>query len=61
MPAAGVRMRRMPTSELLTIAEVDQVNRVMCQAEGCGHGVYRRIHVVRCEDAVDISCRRRPG
>lgn len=41
----------MPSSELLAIVEVDQANRVVCQADGCGHGVYRRIHVVRCEDA----------
>ncbi len=41
----------MATPELLAIVEVDQVDRVVCQAEGCGHGVYRRIHVVRCEDA----------
>lgn len=36
---------------LLAIVEVDQADRVVCQAEGCGHGVYRRIHVVRCDDS----------
>lgn len=41
----------MPSPELLAIVEVDQANRVVCQADGCGHGVYRRIHVVRCEGA----------
>ena len=41
----------MAAPELLAIVEVDQANRVVCQAEGCGHGVYRRIHVVRCEDS----------
>ena len=41
----------MPSPELLAIVEVDQANRVVCQADGCSHGVYRRIHVVRCEDA----------
>lgn len=41
----------MPTPELLAIVEVGQADRVVCQAEGCGHGVYRRIHVVRCKDS----------
>ena len=41
----------MGTPELLEIVEVDPADRVVCQAEGCGHGVYRRIHVVRCEDS----------
>ena len=33
--------------ELLAIVEVDQADRVVCQATGCGHSVYKRIHVVR--------------
>lgn len=40
----------MTSPELLAIVEVDPAERVVCQAEGCGHSVYRRIHVVRCED-----------
>ncbi len=40
----------MTAPDLLAIVEVDATERVVCQAEGCGHGVYRRIHVVRCED-----------
>lgn len=31
---------------LLAIVEVDKVDRIQCQAEGCGHSVYKRIHVV---------------
>lgn len=31
---------------LLAVVEVDKANRVLCQAEGCGHPVYKRIHVV---------------
>lgn len=38
------------TETLLAVVEVDKANRVICQAEGCGHGVYRRIHVVRHDD-----------
>lgn len=40
----------MTAPELLAIVEVDPAERVVCQAVGCGHSVYRRIHVVRCED-----------
>lgn len=36
--------------ELLAVVEVDKADRVVCQAAGCGHGVYRRIHVVRHGD-----------
>lgn len=32
---------------LLAVVEVEKASRVVCQAKGCGHGVYRRIHVVR--------------
>lgn len=32
---------------LLAVLGVEKANRVVCQAKGCGHGVYRRIHVVR--------------
>lgn len=31
---------------LLVVVEVDRADRVQCQAEGCGHSVYKRIHVV---------------
>jgi len=36
--------------QLLAVVGVDQEARVVCQASGCGHGVYRRIHVVRHDD-----------
>ena len=36
--------------QLLAVVGVDKDARVVCQAQGCGHGVYRRIHVVRHED-----------
>jgi hypothetical protein len=35
-----------PHAELLAIVEVDKADRVVCQAPGCGHSAYRRIHVV---------------
>lgn len=36
----------MSTARLLAIVEVAPESRVLCQAPGCGHGVYKRIHVV---------------
>jgi len=38
------------SDQLLAVVEVDKADRVVCQAVGCGHGVYRRIHVVRHDD-----------
>lgn len=38
------------TGHLLAVVGVEKADRVVCQATGCGHGVYRRIHVVRHED-----------
>lgn len=32
---------------LLAVVEVDRDDRVICQASGCGHSIYKRIHVVR--------------
>lgn len=37
-------------SQLLAVVEVDKADKVVCQAQGCGHSVYRRIHVVRHHD-----------
>jgi hypothetical protein len=31
---------------LLAVVEVDKRDRILCQAEGCGHSVYKRIHIV---------------
>lgn len=31
---------------LLSIVEVSHANRIRCQADGCGHSVFKRIHVV---------------
>lgn len=35
-----------PKSHLLSIVEVSHANRIRCQADGCGHSVFKRIHVV---------------
>jgi len=31
---------------LLAVVEVDKADRIQCQADGCGHSVYKRIHIV---------------
>ena len=36
---------------LLTVVEVSKEDRVLCQAEGCGHSVYKRIHVIQDGDS----------
>ncbi len=38
------------SGQLLAVVGVEKADRVVCQAAGCGHGVYRRIHVVRHDD-----------
>lgn len=44
----------MSTPELLAIVEVPRDERVRCQAAGCNHAVFRRIHVVRKGEAVSV-------
>lgn len=38
------------TDTLLAVVSVDEAQRVMCQAPGCGRGVHRGVHVVRASD-----------
>ena len=42
------------SAELLAVVEVDKDDRVVCQAQGCGHSVYRRIHVVRQDGVLGV-------
>lgn len=44
----------MSQARLLAVVEVSKENRVVCQAEGCGHSVYKRIHVVRVGDGFTV-------
>lgn len=39
-------MGEVKSAYLLDVVEVDRDRRVRCQAEGCGHSVYARIHLV---------------
>lgn len=41
-------------SILLAIIEVAQSDRIVCQAEGCGHSVFKRIHVVRVAGSIKV-------
>ncbi len=34
-------------AELLLVIEIPESKKILCQADGCGHSVYRRVHVVR--------------
>jgi hypothetical protein len=40
------------SEKLLAVVGVEKADRVVCQAQGCGHGVYRRIHIVRHDNGV---------
>lgn len=39
---------------LLAVVEVPQEDRVRCAAEGCGHSVYRRVHLVRIDATTKV-------
>lgn len=45
----------MSSGELLAVVEVDRADRVQCQAPGCGHAVYKRIHVVLDGGVVSVD------
>lgn len=40
--------------KLLAIVEVDKSARVLCQSEGCGKSVYKRIHVVNDNNKIIV-------
>lgn len=40
--------------QLLAIVEVSKEKRVQCQAPSCGHGVYKRIHVVQDQGQLTV-------
>ena len=39
---------------LLAVVEVPHDERVRCAAEGCGHSVYRRVHLVRTDGSTKV-------
>lgn len=39
---------------LLAVVEVEQDQRIRCQALGCNHGVYRAIHVIQIEEGLKL-------
>jgi len=44
----------MSAAQLLAVVEVPHDDRVRCQAAGCNHSVFRRIHVVRENSVVRV-------
>ena len=44
----------MTITRLLTVVEIPQEKRVLCQAAGCGRGVYKRIHVVEDDGQLTV-------
>ncbi|MDP1940731.1 MAG: hypothetical protein Q8K54_08815, partial [Gallionella sp.] len=44
----------MTDARLLAVVEVPQSDRVVCQAPGCKHPVYKRIHVVLQDGALTV-------
>lgn len=42
----------MEPPRLLAVVEVPYDERVRCMADGCGHSVYKRVHIVRWNDAL---------
>lgn len=39
---------------LLAVVEVEQEQRIRCQAPGCNHGVYRAIHVIQADEGLKL-------
>lgn len=39
---------------LVAVVEVDTEDRILCQADGCGHSVYKRIHVVHDRGTIKV-------
>ncbi len=42
----------MSSVQLMAVGEIDNEDRIICQRDGCGHRVYKRIHIVRANGRV---------
>jgi len=40
--------------EFIATIEVPEHKKVLCQADGCGHSVYRRVHVIRQKSNIGV-------
>lgn len=47
-------MRIESRTYLVAVVEVDKEDRILCQADGCGHSVYKRIHVVHDSGTIKV-------
>jgi len=44
----------MSETTLLAVVEVEQSDRVQCSAPGCGHSVYKEVHIVRQDGSLRV-------
>lgn len=44
----------MSNAQLLAVVEVEHEDRIICQRDGCGHSIYKRIHIVRQDDRFTV-------
>lgn len=43
-----------PAVHLLAVVEVSRDDRILCQAIGCGHSVFKRIHIMKIDNAFKV-------
>ena len=40
--------------EFLAVIEIPKSKRILCQAEGCGHTVYKRVHIIKQNNVIGV-------
>ena len=40
--------------EFLAVIEIPKSKRILCQAEGCGHSVYKRVHIIKKKNVTGV-------
>ena len=40
--------------EFLAVIEIPKLKRILCQAEGCGHSVYKRVHIIKKNNQIEV-------
>lgn len=51
---ANLILTGMDSIELIAVIEVPEAKKVLCQAEHCGHTVYRRVHIIKRDDTIGV-------
>lgn len=44
----------MENCEFLAVIEIPKSERIRCQAEGCGHSVYKKVHVIKQNNVISV-------